>query len=41
MIQRLLAIEKTEEPTEKEGWRVTNPYTIVPLRAANALQVMR
>ncbi len=44
MIQRLLAIEKTEEPTEvvihvnmlKEGWDVTNLYTIVPLRAANA-----
>jgi len=44
VIQRLLAIEKAEEPTElvihvnmlKEGWDVTNLYTIVPLRAANA-----
>jgi type III restriction enzyme len=44
MIQRLLAVESTEEPTEivihvnmlKEGWDVTNLYTIVPLRAANA-----
>ncbi|HSW13272.1 MAG TPA: DEAD/DEAH box helicase family protein [Solimonas sp.] len=44
MIQRLLKVESTEEPTEivihvnmlKEGWDVTNLYTIVPLRAANA-----
>ncbi|NBV42523.1 type III restriction endonuclease subunit R, partial [bacterium] len=44
MIQRLLAVESTEEPTEivvhvnmlKEGWDVTNLYTIIPLRAANA-----
>lgn len=44
MIQRLLAVESTQEPTEivihvnmlKEGWDVTNLYTIVPLRAANA-----
>ena len=44
MVQRLLAVENTEEPTEivihvnmlKEGWDVTNLYTIVPLRAANA-----
>lgn len=44
MIQRLLSVESTEEPTEivihvnmlKEGWDVTNLYTIVPLRAANA-----
>ena len=44
MIQRLLAVESTAEPTEivihvnmlKEGWDVTNLYTIVPLRAANA-----
>jgi len=44
MIQRLLAVERAEEPTEivihvnmlKEGWDVTNLYTIVPLRAANA-----
>jgi type III restriction enzyme len=44
MIQRLLSVESTDEPTEivihvnmlKEGWDVTNLYTIVPLRAANA-----
>lgn len=44
MILRLLAVESVEEPTEivihvnmlKEGWDVTNLYTIVPLRAANA-----
>ena len=44
MIARLLKVEHTEEPTEivihvnmlKEGWDVTNLYTIVPLRAANA-----
>src|SRR5206468_10045435 len=44
MVQRLLVVESTEEPTEivihvnmlKEGWDVTNLYTIVPLRAANA-----
>ena len=44
MIERLLKVEQTEEPTEivihvnmlKEGWDVTNLYTIVPLRAANA-----
>ncbi|XVJ51960.1 MAG: DEAD/DEAH box helicase family protein [Vampirovibrio sp.] len=44
MIQKLLAVESTTEPTEivihvnmlKEGWDVTNLYTIVPLRAANA-----
>lgn len=44
MISRLLAVESTDEPTEivihvnmlKEGWDVTNLYTIVPLRAANA-----
>jgi len=44
MIRRLLAVESAEEPTEivihvnmlKEGWDVTNLYTIVPLRAANA-----
>ncbi|HWQ69669.1 MAG TPA: DEAD/DEAH box helicase family protein [Patescibacteria group bacterium] len=44
MVQRLLAVERSEEPTEivihvnmlKEGWDVTNLYTIVPLRAANA-----
>src|SRR5574337_586133 len=44
MITRLLALESVDEPTEivihvnmlKEGWDVTNLYTIVPLRAANA-----
>ncbi|MDQ6968512.1 MAG: DEAD/DEAH box helicase family protein, partial [Mariprofundaceae bacterium] len=44
MVVRLLAVESADEPTEivihvnmlKEGWDVTNLYTIVPLRAANA-----
>jgi type III restriction enzyme len=44
MIERLLKVEHTDELTEivihvnmlKEGWDVTNLYTIVPLRAANA-----
>ena len=44
MIEKLLAVESENEPTEivihvnmlKEGWDVTNLYTIVPLRAANA-----
>ncbi len=44
MIERLLKVEHEDEPTEivihvnmlKEGWDVTNLYTIVPLRAANA-----
>ncbi len=44
MIARLLKVEHRDEPTEivihvnmlKEGWDVTNLYTIVPLRAANA-----
>jgi type III restriction enzyme len=44
MITRLLQVEQASEPTEivihvnmlKEGWDVTNLYTIVPLRAANA-----
>ncbi|MEA3643510.1 MAG: DEAD/DEAH box helicase family protein, partial [Lamprobacter sp.] len=44
MINRLLKVEQADEPTEivihvnmlKEGWDVTNLYTIVPLRAANA-----
>ena len=43
-VQRLLAVESPAEPTEivvhvnmlKEGWDVTNLYTIVPLRAASA-----
>ena len=43
MINRLLAVESCDEPTEvvthvnllKEGWDiVTNLYTIVPLRAS-------
>jgi type III restriction enzyme len=44
MISRLLKVEHADESTEivihvnmlKEGWDVTNLYTIVPLRAANA-----
>lgn len=44
MVARLLKVEHANEPTEivihvnmlKEGWDVTNLYTIVPLRAANA-----
>ncbi|MGI8835123.1 MAG: DEAD/DEAH box helicase [Pyrinomonadaceae bacterium] len=44
MIESLLKVEDADEPTEivihvnmlKEGWDVTNLYTIVPLRAANA-----
>ena len=44
MIERLLKVEHSDEPTEivihvnmlKEGWDVTNLYTIVPLRAASA-----
>jgi type III restriction enzyme len=44
VVERLLAVEKPDEPTEivihvnmlKEGWDVTNLYTIVPLRAANS-----
>lgn len=44
MVERLLRVEQTTEPTEivvhvnmlKEGWDVTNLYTIIPLRAANA-----
>ncbi|MDZ4818447.1 MAG: DEAD/DEAH box helicase family protein [Planctomycetota bacterium] len=43
-VQKLLAIENSEDPTEivihvdqlKEGWDVTNLYTIVPLRAFNS-----
>jgi type III restriction enzyme len=43
-IERLLKVEHSDEPTEivihvnmlKEGWDVTNLYTIVPLRAAHA-----
>jgi type III restriction enzyme len=44
IVQKLLAVESYDEATEivihvnmlKEGWDVTNLYTIVPLRAANA-----
>jgi type III restriction enzyme len=44
MIQDLLAVESASSPVEivihvnmlKEGWDVTNLYTIIPLRAANA-----
>ena len=44
IVKKLLAVESYDEPTEivihvnmlKEGWDVTNLYTIVPLRAANA-----
>lgn len=44
MVERLLKVEHRDEPTEivihvnmlKEGWDVTNLYTIVPLRAANS-----
>lgn len=44
MVEKLLRIEHGDEPTEivihvnmlKEGWDVTNLYTIVPLRAASA-----
>ncbi len=44
MIERLLKVEHNDDPTEivihvnmlKEGWDVTNLYTIVPLRPANA-----
>ena len=44
MIADLLDVEKPDSPVEvvihvnmlKEGWDVTNLYTIVPLRAANA-----
>lgn len=44
MVERLLKVEVSSEPTEivvhvnmlKEGWDVTNLYTIIPLRPANA-----
>ncbi|HEX8634276.1 MAG TPA: DEAD/DEAH box helicase family protein [Pyrinomonadaceae bacterium] len=44
MVEDLLKVEHADDPTEivihvnmlKEGWDVTNLYTIVPLRAANA-----
>ncbi|CAN5903421.1 DEAD/DEAH box helicase family protein [soil metagenome] len=44
VVERLLRVERADEPTEivihvnmlKEGWDVTNLYTILPLRAASA-----
>ena len=44
VVARLLRVEEVDEPTEvvihvnmlKEGWDVTNLYTIIPLRAASA-----
>jgi type III restriction enzyme len=43
-VEKLLTVEQNENPVEivihvnmlKEGWDVTNLYTIIPLRAANA-----
>lgn len=43
-VQQLISVESRDNPTEivvhvnmlKEGWDVTNLYTIVPLRAANS-----
>jgi superfamily II DNA or RNA helicase len=43
-VEQLINVEKPDNPTEivihvnmlKEGWDVTNLYTIVPLRAANS-----
>ena len=43
-VQQLLSVEDRDNPTEivihvnmlKEGWDVTNLYTIIPLRAANS-----
>jgi type III restriction enzyme len=43
-VERLLAVEQADEPTEivihvnmlKEGWDVTNLFTIVPLRTADS-----
>jgi type III restriction enzyme len=48
MIERLLKVEQSDDPTEivihvnmlKEGWDVTNLYTIVPLRAAANARVL-
>ena len=49
MIEDLLKVEHNDSPTEivihvnmlKEGWDVTNLYTIVPLRAANARTLIK
>lgn len=43
-VEKLLTVERSDNPVEivihvnmlKEGWDVTNLYTIIPLRAANA-----
>ena len=43
-VEKLLTVEQNDNPVEivihvnmlKEGWDVTNLYTIIPLRAANA-----
>src|SRR6266508_2489215 len=48
MISDLLSVERPDNPTEivvhvnmlKEGWDVTNLYTIVPLRAADACNLV-
>lgn len=48
MVADLLEIEKPENPTEivihvnmlGEGWDVTNLYTIIPLRAANSVNLV-
>lgn len=48
MIERLLKVELADDPTEivihvnklKEGWDVTNLYTIIPLRAANSYKLV-
>ncbi len=48
VVERLLAVENPLEPTEivvhvnmlKEGWDVTNLYTIVPLRAADSMTLV-
>ena len=47
-VERLLRVERADEPTEivvhvnmlKEGWDVTNLYTIVPLRKADSLTLV-
>lgn len=48
MVGQLLEIEKADNPAEivihvnklSEGWDVTNLYTIVPLRAANSVELV-
>ncbi len=47
-VEQLIHVEKPDNPTEivvhvnmlKEGWDVTNLYTIVPLRAANSMTLV-